>query len=87
MRSIDMADRNVSSGDNRGGRAETARRFVARVTAGLGAGTVEGTLDRLARQEGVDVDLILVDLHGRMGIARADPGSVSRKGERSPVAV
>jgi len=55
----------------------TAPRFVARFTAGLVTGTVEGALDQLARRESVDVDAILLGLRGRMDIARADPSSVS----------
>ncbi len=55
----------------------TATRFVPRFTAGLVTGTVERTLDVLARQEAVDVDAILIDLGRRMDVARADPGSDS----------
>ena len=59
---------------------DTAPRFVARFTAGLVTGTVERTLDSLARQEAVDVDAILVDLGRRIDGARADPSSGSPAG-------
>jgi DNA-binding NarL/FixJ family response regulator len=58
----------------------TAPRFVARFTAGLVIGTVERTLDQLARQEAVDVDAVLGDLGRRMSVARADPSSGSLAG-------
>ena len=70
-RAVDIALRALSA------KPSTAPRFVARFTAGLVTGTVEGTLDQLARREAVDVDAILLDLRGRMDIARADPSSVS----------
>jgi DNA-binding NarL/FixJ family response regulator len=52
-----------------------ALRFVARFTAGLVIGTVERTIDQLARQEDVDVDAIVSDLGRRTELARADPSS------------
>jgi DNA-binding NarL/FixJ family response regulator len=52
-------------------------RFVAPFTAGLITATVERALDRLARQEPVDVDAILLELDRRLEVARADPASVS----------
>jgi DNA-binding CsgD family transcriptional regulator len=55
----------------------TTPRFVARFTAGLVVGTVERTLDELARQEAVDIDAIRSDLGRRMDVARADPSSAS----------
>jgi DNA-binding NarL/FixJ family response regulator len=50
---------------------------VARFTAGLVIGTVERTLDKLARQEAADLDAILLDLGRRIDVARADPSSGS----------
>ena len=50
---------------------------MARFTAGLVIGTVERTLDKLARQEAVDLDAILLDLGRRIDVARADPSSGS----------
>jgi pentatricopeptide repeat protein len=55
-------------------KADAAPRLVARFTAGLATATVERTLDRLARQEAVDVDAVLADLGRRLDRARADPG-------------
>jgi DNA-binding CsgD family transcriptional regulator/tetratricopeptide (TPR) repeat protein len=55
----------------------TAPRFVARFTAGLVVGTVERTLDELARRGPVDIDAVLHDLGRRMDVARADPSSGS----------
>ena len=56
---------------------DVALRLVPRLTAGLVIGTVERTLDQLARREDVDVDGILVDLGRRLDLARADPSSGS----------
>jgi DNA-binding NarL/FixJ family response regulator len=55
----------------------TDPRLVARFTAGLVIGTVERTLDQLARREDVDVDGVLLDLGRRIDAARADPSSGS----------
>jgi DNA-binding CsgD family transcriptional regulator/tetratricopeptide (TPR) repeat protein len=58
----------------------TTQRLVARCTAGLVIGTVERTLDQLARREAVDLDAVLLDLGQRIAVARAHPSS------RSPTA-
>ena len=55
-------------------------RFVAHFTAALVVGTVEGTLDQLARQEPVDLDAVRADLGRRIDVARADPSSGSPVG-------
>ena len=73
-RAVDIASRALSP------KPDTSPRLVVRFTAGLVVGTVERTLDCLARQEAVDVDAILLDLGRRLEVARADPSS------RSPVA-
>jgi DNA-binding NarL/FixJ family response regulator len=52
-------------------------RLVARFTAGLVTATVEETLDRLARQEPVDVAAIVSDLERRLTLARTDRASAS----------
>jgi DNA-binding CsgD family transcriptional regulator/tetratricopeptide (TPR) repeat protein len=71
---VDIATRALSR------QPPTAPRFVARLTAGLVIGTVERSLDKLARQESVEIDELVSDLGRRMDVARADPAS------RSPAA-
>ncbi|MBV9952272.1 MAG: AAA family ATPase [Acidimicrobiia bacterium] len=52
-------------------------RSVSRFTAGLVTATVELALDRLARQESVDLDTLVAELEGRLAVARAHPSSSS----------
>ena len=70
-RAVDVALSGLSPNPNR------APRLAARFTAGLVIGTVEGTLDKLARHEAVDLDGIVHDLRRRIDVARADPSSAS----------
>jgi DNA-binding CsgD family transcriptional regulator/tetratricopeptide (TPR) repeat protein len=73
-RAVDIASSALSAMTN------TAQRFVARFTAGVVIGTIERTLDQLARQQAVDRDALLVDLGRRIDVARADPSSDSPAG-------
>jgi DNA-binding CsgD family transcriptional regulator/tetratricopeptide (TPR) repeat protein len=70
-RAVDIASSALSPKPN------TDPRSVARFTAGLVIGTVERTLDLLARREMVDLDAVVLDLGQRISVARADPSSAS----------